>query len=347
MRKILFAAILAIAFASVAFGQRQAPERRVVVIVEDRANVGETIMEMFRLQLQNAFREAGYTVVTGSPATRARLDSIRMAFGNVRREHLVGDGELYGVTSLCHVTIRAGDGGSRMISGEQIVVASGVAERERFILNPLNNLTTAENAAREIAGLLLPGTGTVRREERVRQERENTIFHRNSWEERSNYIAWGVANIGHPWTIGTSIAGRHGGIIGFGWYASVGFDMGGRPTYSLAQHGTDGDSFISDFHYAVGLRVFPYQGIFLSAGYGTFGMERTYRFNHANGSFGTEGWRQKRGVTLTLGHDWLFGNDSGTRFFLSPSAGVGYDINTQQWHWRPMLNIRIGMAWGI
>ena len=174
----------------------------------------------------------------------------------------------------------------------------------------------------------------------------------------NNYLAWGVLNTGYPVTLGTSFAGRHGGIVGIGYYLSLGIDIGGNSTYERyaseyqsvykpAKESSDAE-FIIPIHYAVGLKIFPYKSFFLSAGYGTLGCEKMSRFNDSAGRWGMEGWRQGKGLILTGGYDILsdlknFAGDSG--LFLSLGAGMSYDLFMEKW--QPLINIKFGMAWGL
>jgi len=151
---------------------------------------------------------------------------------------------------------------------------------------------------------------------------------RHGYHDKHNYLAWGVLNAGYPFTLGTSFAGRHGGVVGIGYYLSVGADIG----YDYPD--------IVPVHYSIGLKFFPYKSIFLSAGYGTLGVEKMSGFNDSDGRWGTEGWRQGKGPIVMGGYDILVGG-----VFLSLGAGMSYDLFMEKW--QPLINIKFGVAWGL
>lgn len=176
----------------------------------------------------------------------------------------------------------------------------------------------------------------------------NSSFFTNG---HNNYLAWGILNTGYPFTLGTSFIGRHGNVVGVGYYLSIGVDFGGNSTYdddestyTLAEYDFE-KKFIAPLQYAVGLKIFLYKDIFLSVGYGTLGCKKTNTFNDSEGRWGTEGWRQGKGLILTAGYDVLVGNLKNGNFFLSTSAGVSYDTFLDEWN--PLINIKLGVAWGL
>jgi hypothetical protein len=166
--------------------------------------------------------------------------------------------------------------------------------------------------------------------------KEKTFFANNHY----SYLGWGIVGAGYPLAAHASFVGRHGGsrhVFGFGYWASAGMEFGGKPV--------SGSTSITTYpHYSVGLKLFPYKSIFLSAGYGTLGAEKMQVSNSDEGRFNTEGWRQGKGLMLTGGYD-LLGNLNGGGAFLSLSAGVGYDMYLQSW--KPMASLRFGVAWGL
>jgi len=163
----------------------------------------------------------------------------------------------------------------------------------------------------------------------------------------SSYLAWGAISLGYPFNVGTSIVGRHGGIVGFGYFASFGVDIGGRSTYrSSSRNNRSNRKVVSAVHYSLGAKFFPYKNIFLSAGFGTIGMERMHTFNDDDGRFGTDGWRQGTGLSLMVGYN-LLGNvgDGAGGVFLSIGAGMSYDFFMGQW--QPTVSLRFGPAWHL
>ena len=180
-------------------------------------------------------------------------------------------------------------------------------------------------------------------------ERKHEKFFDHS---KHSYMGWTLINTGYPFTLGMGLVGRHGkhksfysnsnkSFVGFGYYANIGWDIGGGMTY-------ESDNPYNTFaplHYSVGLKLFPYKSIFLSAGYGTLGAEKMQVSNSDEGRFNTEGWRQGKGLMLTGGYDLLGNLNGGGGAFLSLSAGVGYDMYLQSW--KPMASLRFGVAWGL
>ena len=177
---------------------------------------------------------------------------------------------------------------------------------------------------------------------------EHKIFFDNGYNK---YLAYGIINVGYPWTLGTSFMGRYGGIFGVGGYLSIGWDFGGNSTYDknasvyTPSEGETPRKFIAPFHYSAGLKIFPYKNIFLSVGYGTLGCEKRNTFNNSEGHWETTGWRQGKGMIFTGGYDVLFGNRSDFRLFLSPSMGVSYNVHTTKW--QPLIDLKFGFAWGL
>jgi len=149
---------------------------------------------------------------------------------------------------------------------------------------------------------------------------------------RNNYLAWGILDASYPLAAGTSFAGRHGGIVGVGYYLNLGADIAG-----IANE-------VVPFHYQAGIKFFPYRSFFLSAGYGTLGSEKMNTFNDSEGLWRTEGWRQGEGMIFLAGCDML-GNLNGGGIFFSASAGVSQDMFTKKL--QPLVNIKLGIAWGL
>jgi len=152
-----------------------------------------------------------------------------------------------------------------------------------------------------------------------------------------SYLGWGIVGASYPLAAHASFTGRHGGLVGFGYWASAGAEFGGKPA--------DGSAALTTYpHYSVGLKLFPYKSMFVAAGYGTQGAEKVSNLSTDEGRFNTEGWRQRRGVMLMGGYD-ILGNLNGGGAMLSISAGVGYDTFLQTW--KPLATLRFGVAWGL
>jgi hypothetical protein len=182
-------------------------------------------------------------------------------------------------------------------------------------------------------------------------ERGGDFGPRSSALNGNSYVGWGIANGGYPWSVGTTVMGRFGGIIGIGFQVGIGADFGGK-VYN------EGDGTRKDdenegiredaFGYYVGVRLFPYQNIFLSANYGTLGFEKVnyYKVSSSNNLLEVgeplSGYRQGSGFFFTAGYD-LNLNKKNCNFLLSAQGGAGFDLFTGEW--KPIAKLSIGVAW--
>jgi hypothetical protein len=186
--------------------------------------------------------------------------------------------------------------------------------------------------------------------EAERQKKEGKrILRGKKWEETisgNSYLGWGIVDFGYPLNLGTSFIGRFGGTIGIGFQFGIGFDFGGESTYLEDEPYHNTSTTINYLSYNAGLRLYPYRNIYLSASYGTLGSKKTGAFNDSKGRFGTEGWRQGKGISVMAGYDLIPGRKFGhSGFLLSVSAGMAYDLFLTRWS--PMVNLKIGYAWSI
>ena len=152
---------------------------------------------------------------------------------------------------------------------------------------------------------------------------------------QNSYVAWSAVNMGYsPFTLSSGVAGRNGGIVGIGYYASVGleYEKDKRHYEPSREYYNDNDS-KGGVHYSAGIKFFPYKNFFLSAGYGTFGFERTFRDNN---DYKKDIWEQRQGLQFTAGYD-IFDGEVG---FVSFSAGV----STNSMGVYPLLKISLGLA---
>ena len=163
--------------------------------------------------------------------------------------------------------------------------------------------------------------------------RQNDPFY---LEGRDQYAALTV-NLGLPWTFGFGFLGRIGDFQGWGLNLNIGWDIGGgvveREEYDTLGELTDG--IMMPFHYSIAVKFFPYKNLFVSAGYGTHGIQKVESFNKENGNWDTGGYRQPRGLIFMGGV-----NAVGYTCF-SVNAGVGYDWRTS--NWTPMINVKFGI----
>jgi hypothetical protein len=188
------------------------------------------------------------------------------------------------------------------------------------------------------------------RKEAERQKKVRKRISREvKWEEiisGNSYLGWSIVDGGYPLNLGTSFIGRFGGTIGIGFQFGVGLDFGGESTYLEDEPGSNTSTTINYLSYNAGLRLYPYKNIYLSANYGTLGSKKISTFNDSEGRFGTEGWRQGKGISVMAGYDLIPGSKFGhSGFLLSVSAGMAYDLFLTKWS--PMVNLKIGYAWSI
>ena len=194
--------------------------------------------------------------------------------------------------------------------------------------------------------------------ERYKQKQRNRERTKEFWDkllQNDSYAAWSILNLGlYPVTVGTSLSGRYGGVFGIGYYVDIGVDLGGNPTYNVnepvykpAHNNFDiGDmKYITPFHYAVGVKIFPYKRFFLSAGYGTLGCKKTSGFNDSGGHWGMEGWRQGEGLRVMGGYDVLRENLHTRNLYPSIGFGMSYDLFMEKW--QPLFNLKLGIAWKL
>ena len=324
---------------------RQQANRGTIAIAIENSNsiVEEFVMEALSNQLMNTFRDAGYNPIIRDASILAQLDAARerSASGAIREEDAIGTGLLLGEEWIAHVRILPTDGQNRMISVRQVMVRDGSVPRTGHVSNPLITFDDARESARGIANRLIPppppSEGELQRM-REQQQRAREQLRRVSREQRfrdsgrANYISLLNVQIGYPFRLValTSITGRHGGIVGVGYYAHLGMQ-----TSSLFPNDA-----VLGMYYSVGAKFFPYKNIFLSAGFGTVGFERMETFNREDGRFGTSGWRQGTGISLMAGHNFLFGEFN--MFILSVGAGMSYDLFTGRW--KPTFNLIFGIA---
>ena len=155
-------------------------------------------------------------------------------------------------------------------------------------------------------------------------------------KKQNNYLAWGILDANYPVYLGTSITGRHGGFVGYGYSVSAGLDFGPQDYNTIGA-----------IHYSFGLNFYPYKNFLLSGGYATLGCEKVSRFNDSDGRWGLDGVRQRKGLFLTAGYN-LLGDMSygyGNSPFFSINAGMSYDTFTGKWI--PLVNLKVGFAWSL
>jgi hypothetical protein len=149
---------------------------------------------------------------------------------------------------------------------------------------------------------------------------------------KQSYLWWGIIDVSYPFNLGTSFIGKFGWL---GFQVGIGCDFGGKATY---ENSKGDEQYIHSFSYNAGLRLYPYKNLYLLTGYGTLGCQKISPFNDSEGRFGTEGWRQGKGLSVMAGYEMPRGG-------ISISAGMAYDLFLTNWY--PRINLKIGYAWSI
>ncbi|GHT42657.1 hypothetical protein AGMMS49965_14640 [Bacteroidia bacterium] len=159
-------------------------------------------------------------------------------------------------------------------------------------------------------------TADKEKKQEKRKQTASTLFKGNS------YLFWNGVEFSYPDYFGTGLSGRSGGIFGVGFRVSAGMEIedDARP-----------------FGYDLGFRLYPYNNLFLSLGYGTLGVKKITEFNESDGRWGTDGYRQSEGIKISAGYDLNAGS-----LFISFNAGMGYDAFMKSW--QPIIGIILGMG---
>ena len=165
-------------------------------------------------------------------------------------------------------------------------------------------------------------------------------------DDSGNYIAWGIAGAGYPWNLTTSFNFRYGGIVGFGLYADLGLDF----THVNVKNGLSSSEYsyttYTSFHYAGGLKFYPFKGIHIGAGYGSIQKPKvdvTYDYGY---EFDADEAKSVRKMISDVNSHGLFvhtGYDlSYYMFYMGFNAGCSFDFNHKTIN--PFVNIKIGVA---
>lgn len=348
MKNTLFFA-LALCTTIVAFGQE--PANKKIAMLEPHL-VGGTVTaiqkSMIRATLAKAISDAGMF----DALTRTDIDQLtkEMSF---QRSGMVDDderqqiGKMSGADLICLslVTVENND---LFIEVQLIEVESGRIFKTANELMQISSNVGLQTGCQKLANKLLGESPTrTSAEQRLNakdyRKKNDSFFLRG----HNQYIAFGILNTGYPVTMGTSLVGRYGGIMGIGVYLTIGLDFAGKSTYDPEKSSyypvEAHRKFIAPLHYSAGLKLFPYKNAFLSIGYGTLGCEKKKMSSGSNGHWNTTGWRQGKGLVLGGGYD-ILGNLNNTGVFFSPSVGLSFDTFTDKW--QPLFNVKLGIAWG-
>jgi hypothetical protein len=331
MKKLIGSmALLAVMTASVAAQSGAKPNRNpaLVVFVVGMRNdhVGDMLAQLIGNELN---RGKEYDVITRTDAVQQKLHELRQyeQSGNVDDSQLIEWGRQNNVSLLCLVTALKVD--KYIFSAQLTNVKSGKLEGSgsytALNLNADDLTRIASALAAQLQGKSVSSTAA----------RSSKFLDR----KHNSYLAWGVLSAGYPWNFGTNFLGRHGGVVGIGYYLSVGVELGGE----VERNGTET---VNPLHYSAGLKLFPYKSFFVSGSYGTLGCEKVSRFNNSDGRWGTDGIRQRKGFSLMAGYDVLStsGLDDGGMML---SLGAGMACDTFMREWLPVISMKWGVAFGL
>lgn len=249
-----------------------------------------------------------------------------------------------------------------------IQIEQVVYEPANFYMLP-HNMTSCEDPKFEESLSLWneKRRANIKKQEKAQQREDRKDNRKDKWEDsdfiwdgKNNYMSWGIINTGYPLKLATNFSGRHGGIIGIGYYANVGAEWGKVSMYKDYNSDNEGpiyhdDITLTHFYYEAGIKLFPYKGLFLSCGYGSIGCEKNAQFIYDPQDYGgglhssdkaedackknRKQW-QKTGLILAVGYDLIFADDLSA--FISLSAGVSYDIKNKEW-----LIPSLGFTFGV
>lgn len=178
-----------------------------------------------------------------------------------------------------------------------------------------------------------------------KEERRTQLKNRLNYAE-GNYIAWGIVGAGYPWNLTTSFNFRYGGVVGFGLYADIGLSF----THINVQNGASSPDYsyttYTSFHYAGGLKFYPFKGIHIGAGYGSIQKPKVdimYDYGSELDKDEAKSVRKKindvnsHGLQVHTGYDLSI-----NKFYLGFNVGCSFDFNHKTIN--PFANIKIGVA---
>lgn len=285
--------------------------------------------------------------------------------GNVDDNQISALGKQFGVDYVCVADLTK-IYGSYFISARLINVETAEVEKTADgngnFNNDLNKLISiSEQLASDIFSDGKAAPTINKKQEKVQQRQLIKKKRKKDYlNEKSDYISPLGLITGYPLKLALSFSGRHGGIIGIGYYANIGAEWGNVSVYARDSiydntYNHKGNITLTRFCYEVGIKLFLYKNLFLSYGYGTLGYMKNssyyydYNDNDVDGGFSraTETCKinrkqwQSNGLTIAAGYDLIFTGDPS--LFLSFNAGVAYDIKNREWV-MPFLRLTLGIG---
>jgi hypothetical protein len=304
----------AVLLVNTAFGQRNKEKKNVVVYVINEHH--NSTFKVLRDELVAAFTRSNmYAAVDRSPAF---LNSIGK---EVRHAEWVNSKERLsaikqsGAEFLClaEVTTIAGQTYVyvALIDAENAIVAK--TARAKISESSLKTVGQAFDVARIIVHQLTEKRG-----------------------QSCSYFAWGILDVGfgYPFKMGTHFTARHNLVwrTGLGYYVNLGLE-------------TDGNGNTLP-HWEFGAKLYPFDNLFFSLGYGTIGSEKV---NFLEDHKGWQIGESRQGVIAKIGYDLVFGEkfSKKAKFFMSVSGGFHREIHSKQWNTTPLFDLKLGLVWRL
>ncbi|MDR1120254.1 MAG: CsgG/HfaB family protein [Dysgonamonadaceae bacterium] len=316
-----------------------------IAIFEPEGNVGSNVKTIIREETGN--------VIVNNPnyvaLERANIDRVleeNKFQGNFSNESEVRElGKMMGANYVCIITV-VQSGSSYSIFCKQVDVETAIVEKQGEGKTPA--IQDIAFAAKEAAMKFAANPDAIRKEiEKIKSENEklraqqqkeaddrqkadNKAAKRQANKGKNNYFSLGLGNgVTYGKMLGFGIAGRHGGIVGVGYEAGI----GGGPDL-----GGSSDDTKYYFHYAAGLRFYPYKFIYLSACYGIIGTENISSDNSDDGFWALGGSKLLKGVSFLGGINYKFSGSA-----LTVAAGLSYpDLDFGQ-----KSRIAWNIAWSV
>lgn len=175
--------------------------------------------------------------------------------------------------------------------------------------------------------------------------------------ERNKYVAWGIVGASYPWNVNSSIEFRCGNTVGFGLYGELGVGVSKLDIKAL--HHPDSEIRLQQdklqnkifgfFSYSAGIKFFPYRGLFIGCGYGSY-LKYPLKIECPDENTGEQNIdyckdamrNPNSGVQCLLGYDFVNKMKYNSSFYLGVKGGIIYDINNKLIV--PLVGLKLGIA---
>ena len=337
MKRILPLIVLCI-YIYIPYGFSQAEKTRVAVYVT--GDLDKKYQSILAGNLTEAFTvNDKYIAVNRSDVLNALLDKAvdRMDNGRIDYSQAVNATKQYGETQLCAVDVVKIDYTyvfrATLLDVESNTVIKTASEATESSIS----YNTIRDISQKLISRLMPEV-MIPNPPNKQKNKKN--------DYSGGYIAWGIAGAGYPWNLTTSFNFRYGGIVGFGLYADLGLDFT-HVNVKCGQYSDFSYTTVTTFHYAGGIKFYPYRGINIGCGYGSVHTPKINTTYYYYGSFDSDDAKVVRqslqnevkshGLLVHGGYDLAY-----NMFYLGFNAGASFDFNHKVI--APFANIKIGVA---